>query len=212
MSTEQNSIPTYSINAVSEMTGVPSTTLRFWESRFGLIKPLRTEGGHRLYSSRDIERVKWIKQKIDEGIRTREAHALLAQELQKEGELEHEPAIKNAIMILVAEKDAITAELEEYFLKQEGYEVLVVLDGKKAIQEAEEKQPDLIIIELLLSGVNGIEVCKALKEKPKTKDIPIIVISALEMRDRALSAGADAFMLRPIRKLEMIESVKKMLA
>ncbi|MBE0475850.1 MAG: MerR family transcriptional regulator [Coriobacteriia bacterium] len=59
-------IPVYSINAVSETTGVPVAALRYWEKAYGLIKPVRTEGGHRLYSREDVERIKWLKAKIDE--------------------------------------------------------------------------------------------------------------------------------------------------
>ncbi|HZD59852.1 MAG TPA: response regulator [Anaerolineae bacterium] len=209
---KESGLPIYSINAVSDITGVPATTLRFWENRFGIIKPTRTEGGHRLYSREDIERIKWIKDKIEkEGLRAREAHMLLARKLIEEGKLAQEPEIRSAIMILVAEKDPITAELEEYFLKQEGYEVLVILDGKKAVKEAEDKQPDLIILDIILPGMNGLKVAEALKSSKLTAHIPILVFSILDVRDRALAIGADAFLLKPIDQPILIETVKNML-
>lgn len=209
---KESRIPIYSINAVSDITGVPATALRFWENRFGIIKPTRTEGGHRLFSREDIDRIKWVKDKMEqEGLRAREAHMLLARKLIEEGELSLEPEIGSAIMILVAEKDPITAELEEYFLRQEGYEVLIVLDGKKAVKEAEEKQPDLIILDIILPGMNGLKVCAELKKNQRTVHIPILVFSILDVRDRALAAGADAFLLKPIDQPKLIEIVKNML-
>ncbi|MHB8841017.1 MAG: response regulator [Candidatus Aquicultor sp.] len=209
---KESGIPIYSINAVSDITGIPATTLRFWENKFGIIKPTRTEGGHRLYSRQDIERIRWVKDKIEkEGLRAREAHKLLALKLIEEGELSEEPEIRSAIMILVAEKDPITAELEEYFLKQEGYEVLIVLDGKKAVNEAEEKQPDLIILDIILPGMNGLRVCEELKRNTATSHIPILIFSILDVRDRALAAGADAFLLKPIDQPKLVEAVKNML-
>ncbi len=209
---EESKIPIYSINAVSDITGVPATTLRFWENRFGIVKPTRTEGGHRLYSREDIERLRWLKNKIDnEGLRAREAHMLLAKKLLEEGKLAGEPSLRSAIMILVAEKDPITADLEQYFLKQEGYEVLIVLDGKKAVKEAEESQPDLIILDIILPGMNGLKVAEELKNNERTAHIPVLVFSILDVRDRALAAGADAFLLKPIEQTKLIEIVKNML-
>jgi len=213
MSEEKESkIPIYSINAVSDITGVPATTLRFWETRFGIIKPTRTEGGHRLYSREDIERIKWVKDKIDnEGLRARETFMLLAKKLIEEGELAEEPSLRSAIMILVAERDPVTADLEEYFLHQEGYEVLVVLNGREAVHEAEDKQPDLIIIDIILPGMNGLKVTELLKANDRTAHIPVLVFSILDVRDRAVEAGADAFLLKPIDRPRLIEIVKNML-
>ncbi|MDP1808822.1 MAG: response regulator [Actinomycetota bacterium] len=212
MGKDEPAIPIYSINAVSDMTDVPVTTLRFWEKRYGLIKPVRTEGGHRLYSREDVERIKWLSDKIEkEGLRAREAHMLLARKLVEEGTLAKEPDLRSAIMIMVAEKDPFTADLEEYFLKQEGYDVLIVRDGAKAVSEAEEKQPDLIILDIILPGLNGLKVCKRLKDNGKTAHIPVIVFSMLNARDRALAAGADAFLLKPIDKTRLIEIAKNML-
>ncbi|MCL4474258.1 MAG: response regulator [Actinobacteria bacterium] len=209
---QEESQPIYSINAVSKMTNISAATLRYWESRFGLIQPLRTDGGHRLFSSQDIERIKWIKSKMDDDhLRAREAHMMLAQKLAQEGKLNEPLDIRHAIMILIAEKDPITAELEQYFLEEAGYEVLLVFDGKKAVSEAEKKQPDLIIIDVILPGVSGLKVCKAIKKNDRTSHIPILVFSILDVRDRALGAGADAFLLKPIDQPQMIEIVKNLL-
>ncbi|MDP2234269.1 MAG: response regulator, partial [Actinomycetota bacterium] len=118
---------------------------------------------------------------------------------------------RGAILILVAEKDPITAELEEYFLNREGYDVHIVLDGRKAMERAEDLHPDLIILDVILPGLSGLKVCKALKENRRTAQIPVLVFSVLDVRDRALDAGADAFLLKPIQRTELLESVKSLL-
>jgi CheY-like chemotaxis protein len=206
-------IATYSIKAAAELTDVPATTLRHWEKTFSLIVPERTEGGHRLYSQEDIERIKWLKYQIDhEGVQASVAHRLLEQELRKTGAVvAGQAAAKGAILILVAEKDPITAELEEYFLNREGYDVHIVLDGRRAVDEAEKLQPDLIVLDIILPGLSGLRVCKALKDNRATASIPVLVFSVLDVSQRALDAGADAFLLKPIEPAKLIGSVKALL-
>lgn len=209
---KDSEVGVYSINAVASATGVPATALRYWEKTYGLISPKRTEGGHRLYSQDDVERIKWLKHKIDvEGLQAGAAHALLAREMKKVGDVVAEARAKGAIMILVAEKDPITAELEQYFLNDEGYDVHVVLDGREALEKAETLQPDLIIVDVILPGMSGLKVCEALKRNPATADIPLLVFSVLDVRDRALEAGADAFLLKPIDQVSLIGAVKDLL-
>ena len=203
----------YSIQAVAEATGVPQTTLRHWEKAYGLVVPSRTQGGHRLYSEDDIRRIKWLKRKIDEdGLQSGSAHLLLQRELNKIGMVAEKAASHGAILILVAEKDPITAELEEYFLNKQGYEVHIVLDGRRAVETAETVKPDLIILDVILPGLSGLKVCSSLKSNVLTKDIPVLVFSVLDVRDRALDAGADAFLLKPIQRLELIEAVQALLS
>lgn len=209
----ESEIGIYSIGKVSEMTGLSVTTLRHWEKRFALVHPVRTQGGHRLYSREDVERLKWLKGKVfDEGLQTAAAHSLLEQRLRKVGAVATEGAHRGAIMILVAEKDPITAELEEYFLQQQGFAVHIVLDGRLAIDEATRLQPDLIILDIILPGLNGLKVCEALKARTQTAHIPVLVFSVLDVRDRALEAGADAFLLKPIEQPRLIGAVKNLLA
>ena len=73
-------------------------------------------------------------------------------------------------------------------------------------------QPDLIIVDVILPGLNGLKVCETLKADPATVHIPILVFSVLDVRDRALSGGADAFLLKPLEQPKLIEIVKSMLA
>jgi CheY-like chemotaxis protein len=124
----------------------------------------------------------------------------------------HEARRRGAVMIMVAERDPITADLERYFLESEGYEVRVVLDGRTAVREAEAMQPDLIIVDVILPGVNGLQVCRGLKANPATADIPVVVFSVLDVRERALGAGADAFLLKPLEQPVLIELIRDMVS
>ncbi len=205
-------IGVYSIQGVVDLTGVPATTLRYWEKTFKIIIPARTEGGHRLYSQEDVERLRWLKAKVDEGIQPSAAHRLLEREFYKTDVSRPEAPKRGVLMILVAERDPITAELEEYFLRNEGYDVYTVLDGRTALAEAEGRQPDLIILDVILPGLSGLKVCQALKTSPKTATIPVLVFSVLNVRERALVSGADAFLLKPLEQPALIELVKNMLA
>lgn len=76
--------PIYNIGVVARMTDIPAATLRVWERRYGFPDTARTEGGHRLYSEYDIQRLRWVKSKIDDGMQTRQAVRAL-QTLEQEG-------------------------------------------------------------------------------------------------------------------------------
>lgn len=74
-----NTEPVYNIGVVARMTGIPENTLRVWERRYDFPQSDRTEGGHRLYSPREVLRIQWVKQRIDEGMQTRNAVRALEQ-------------------------------------------------------------------------------------------------------------------------------------
>ncbi len=78
--------PLYNIGAVERMTGIPPATLRVWERRYGFPNPERTSGGHRIYTEREVERLKWVKERIDAGMQTSQAIEAL-HTLEKEGNL-----------------------------------------------------------------------------------------------------------------------------
>lgn len=212
MPQSESEVGVYAITATSEMTSIPVTTLRSWERSFGVVVPMRTGGGHRLYSQEDIERLRWLKAKIDSGIQASVAHQLLEAELTRVGGVAREAERRGALMIMVAERDPITADLERFFLESAGYDVRVVLDGRTAVQEAEAMLPDLVVVDVILPGVNGLQVCRGLKSNPTTADIPVVVFSVLDVRERALDAGADAFLLKPLEQPRLIDLIRNMLS
>ena len=83
---------------------------------------------------------------------------------------------KKTLLVIDDEKDIL--KLLEYNLKKEGYEVLTAVSGEKGLEIAKEKKPDLIVLDLMLPGIDGLEVCKILRHAKITADIPIIMLTA----------------------------------
>jgi len=203
-------LPVYSVSAVERMLSIPASTLRNWEERYGLVKPERSGGGHRLYTRAQVEQLRFVKERIDEGLQAAEAHRLLGERLERDGDfgLVVDRAPETRLLILLAERDPYAAEFAEFFLHTEGYDVAVALDFDDAARKYEQLLPQLAVVELLVSGGSGVELCRRLKEA----GVPAcLAISALEARDEALGAGADAFLQKPLDPLQFVSTVKDLL-
>jgi DNA-binding transcriptional MerR regulator len=206
----QRDLPVYSIGAVERMLGIPAATIRNWEERYGLVTPHRSGGGHRLYSRSEVEELRFVKEAIDSGLQPAEAHRLLGERLERGGDFrssdERQPAAR--LLILLAERDPYAAEFAEFFLRTEGYDVALALDADDAARKFEQLSPQLAVVELLISGGTGAELCRRLKEA----GVPAcLAISTLEGRDAALGAGADAFLQKPLDPLQFVSTVKDLL-
>lgn len=192
------------------MLGIPAATIRNWEERYGLVMPERSGGGHRLYTRAQVEQLRFVKERLDRGLQPAEAHRLLGERLQGGGDSrlpdESEPAPR--LMILLAERDPYAAEFAEFFLQTEGYEVVLALDADDATRKFEQLLPQLAVIDLLISGGTGAELCHRLKEAGVAA---CLAISTLEARDEALGAGADAFLQKPLDPLQLVSTVKDLL-
>jgi CheY-like chemotaxis protein len=204
-----SSRPIYSIGAVGQMLGIPPATLRTWEERYELPVPERSPGGHRVYSRDQVEQLRFVKAQIDQGISPADAHRLLAEQLTA-GSLSFgaPETTKTRLLILLAERDPYAADLSEYFLRTEGYEVTAALDAADATRRSEELNPSMAVIDLLISGGSGLELCRQLKQR---SDAPILAVSTLDSSDAALEAGADGFLQKPLDPLQLVSAVKDLL-
>ena len=117
--------------------------------------------------------------------------------------------------ILFVEDESALQKTFGEILKQEGYKVISAMDGEEGLKLAKESNPDLILLDLVLPKMHGFDVLKALKEDPKTKDIPIIVLTVLERREdvyKAIELGAKAYFIKTSYTIpELIEKIKKAL-
>jgi DNA-binding transcriptional MerR regulator len=201
--------PVYSIGAVGQMLGIPPATLRTWEERYGLPVPERSPGGHRVYSRDQVEQLRFVKAQLDQGISPADAHRLLAEQLAI-GSLSFgaPETTKTRLLILLAERDPHAADLSEYFLRTEGYEVTAALDAADATRRSEELTPSMTVIDLLISGGSGLDLCRQLKQR---SDAPILAVSTLDSSDAALEAGADGFLQKPLDPLQLVSAVKDLL-
>lgn len=201
--------PIYSIGAVERMVDIPAATIRNWEQRYGLIAPERSQGGHRLYGRRQVEQLRFVKRELDAGLQPAEAHRLLADTIAAGQPLgRDERAEGPRVLILLAERDPYAAEFAEFFLRTEGYEVVLALDATEAERNSVEHRPDLAIVEVMISGGTGAELCRRLKAQGVAS---CLAISALKAQDDAMAAGADAFLEKPLDPLRFVSTVKDLL-
>lgn len=200
--------PVYSISAVARMVGVPGATLRTWEDRYALVIPDRNASGHRLFSRAHVEQLRFVKVRMAGGMSAADAHRMLAEQLDAGRPMVAPTRHHPHLLILLAEHDHYAAELQEYFLKTEGFQVDVALGGEAARQSFLENSPSLVVLELLISGGAGLSLCRYFKEE---RDVPVIAVSALASRDQAIDAGADAFLLKPLEPLQFVSTVRDLL-
>ena len=107
--------------------------------------------------------------------------------------------------ILVAERDPFSADLWEYFLRTEGYAVRVALHAEEPSSCWTRNRARLAVIDLLISGGAGLELCRFVREH---LDIPVVAVSVLDSRDQALESGADAFLPKPLDHLRFVSTVQ----
>jgi len=198
----------YSIGAVARMLEIPVATIRNWEERYGAIVPERSPGGHRLYSRDQIERLRFLAAQVASGLSAADAHRLLAEHSEGDRRLGDGAGADMRLLVLLAERDPVSADLEQFFLRTEGYEVDVALTVADAEERWLDSQPRLAIVELMISGGQGAELCRRLKQHDAGA---VLAISVLEGRDEALAAGADAFLRKPVDPLELVSTVKDLL-
>ena len=193
------------------MLEMPSATIRAWEERYGVVVPARSEGAHRVYTREQVAHLRYLKQQVEAGLSAADAHRLLAERLESgqgdavsrsDGDDEVPP------VVLIAERDPYAAELAEYFLETEGYDVRVALDAEHARVEFSEHPPQVVIIDLLISGGAGFRLSR---EFCDARSIHLLAASILESTDEALNAGASVFLRKPLEPLQLVSTVRDLL-
>lgn len=120
--------------------------------------------------------------------------------------------MKNRILLVEDEADIL--EMVRYNLEQAGFEVVPAEDGETAIRAVREEHPSLIVLDLMLPGIDGLEVCKLLKQDAGTRDIPVLMLTARsEEVDRivGLELGADDYVVKPFSPRELILRIRAIL-
>jgi CheY-like chemotaxis protein len=115
----------------------------------------------------------------------------------------------NKKKILVADDDPAILEVITLILEDEGYAVTTSANGE-TVEKVQGELPDLILLDIWMSGMDGRDICKRLKAKPKTKHIPIVMISAnKDAKAIALDAGANDFLAKPFEMTKLLAIVAK---
>ena len=116
--------------------------------------------------------------------------------------------------LLLVEDDPALAELLEFRFRNEGYQVRVTSDGDEALLLAAEEAPDLVVLDWMIEGTSGIEVCRRLRKDKATAHVPIIMLTARGAEDdriRGLDTGADDYLTKPFSPRELLARVKAIL-
>ena len=115
-------------------------------------------------------------------------------------------------IILVVERDPHIRELEAFFLNEAGYSVEFTEDGTSALERARELRPELVITEVLVPRLDGLALCRELKQDPRTEGIMVLIFSILAASTRAREAGADAFLMKPLAERRLVDTVRELIA
>ena len=114
--------------------------------------------------------------------------------------------------ILIAEDDDDVLETIQLNLELEGFEVHVARDGDQALAQARAVEPDLILLDVVMPGPDGVAVARKLKDDPRTRDVPVIFLTAKSTASDAavgLAAGADDYIVKPFDPLDLVARVRR---
>lgn len=190
------------------MVGVPVATIRTWEDRYGLVVPARSAGGHRLYRRDQVGQLSFVRAQMAQGASAADAHRLLAEQAEAGLPVAEQAGARERRVILLANRDPYAAEFEEFFLRAEGFDVEVALSAEAARESFRKKPPSVAVVELLISGGAGLDLCRFFREQG---NVLVVAVSVLESRDMATDAGADAFLLKPLEPLQLVSAVRDLL-
>ncbi|BBO20634.1 MAG: response regulator [Burkholderiales bacterium] len=119
----------------------------------------------------------------------------------------------NKRILIVDDEPNIVVSLE-FLMKREGFEVAVATDGEAALKSVEEKQPDLVLLDIMLPKKNGFEVCQTIRANPDWQGVKIVMLTA-KGRDtevaKGTALGADAYMTKPFSTKDLIAQVRQIL-
>lgn len=126
----------------------------------------------------------------------------------------HDPAVRTAGRVLVVDDIDANRRLIAALLTRDGYTVEFAVDGRSAIEHVTRHHPDLVLMDVLMPDMNGLEACRALKQNSATRLVPIVLVTALqETEDRVagIEAGADDFISKPFNVLELTARVRSLI-
>lgn len=117
--------------------------------------------------------------------------------------------------VLVIEDDPSASELMVYTLEPKGYQVITASNGLEGLKKAMDERPDLIILDIMLPGLDGYEVCQRLRREPETVGLPILMMSAKARQDdvdTGIKVGGDDYLTKPVKPSEILAKVETLLA
>jgi two-component system cell cycle response regulator len=117
-------------------------------------------------------------------------------------------------MILIVEDETTTLKIVKMVLKREGYRVVTATNGSEALRIADDIIPDLVLLDIVLPGMDGFQVCQYLRKNTRTATIPVIMFSGLDRpadQRRAFEVGGDDYLTKPVKMVDMLEKIRAIL-
>jgi two-component system response regulator MprA len=115
-------------------------------------------------------------------------------------------------LVLVVERDPNVRELELFFLNEAGFSVDFAEDGEAALRIARARKPAIIVTEIMVPKLDGLALCRSIKEDATLAGTVVLVFSILAAHGRAREAGADAFLMKPLAERRLVQTVRELLA
>lgn len=128
--------------------------------------------------------------------------------------MEAQPANSDIPTILIVDDEEDILDLLQYNLEREGYATVLARDGREALQKAEDVQPDLVILDIMMPEMNGIEVCRRIRQHAHLRNTPILMLTALNSDEdhvRGLDVGADIYVAKPVSVPVLLSQTKALL-
>ena len=161
--------------------------------------------------------INWIEQDLLISYRTPGGHRRIGREDLLAFLRKHQIPVPPALteekfkVLIVEDEDDIVKILKSFFERQGVYEVTSASDGISALIDIGRWHPDLLVLDILIPGVDGLEVCRRIKEDPRSRTAIIVMSGQPEVEPRILQAGADCFMAKPMDLDRLLEESKRLL-
>jgi len=117
--------------------------------------------------------------------------------------------------ILIVDDDPVIVRLLQINFRLEGYDVDTAFRGEEALERVRDNRPDVVVLDVMMPGIDGWEVCRQLKESPAVRHVPVIFLSARaqdEDRQRGYALGVDEYVTKPFDPADLVEIVRRALA
>jgi CheY-like chemotaxis protein len=115
------------------------------------------------------------------------------------------------VTILIVDDEATTAEMFSLMLENEGYETVVVHGTGTAIRAIQQHRPNLVLVDVMMPGLSGLELCRFIRREPELRDLPVVIASAMAQPEdvqAGLDAGANVYLAKPISKADLLEGLE----
>jgi twitching motility two-component system response regulator PilG len=118
-------------------------------------------------------------------------------------------------IILIVEDEESLLKLESILLTSRGYQVRGVTSGEAALKEIAAHKPDLVLLDIMMPGLDGFEVCRRIKQDPSTSSIPVVMLTAKKNsqdQTKGIEVGADAYLTKPFKAVRIMEVIEGLLS